>query len=282
VAAALSVARAADARATVLHVTGGLTSRETPRTILAKLFALVAPHQNALSLQCALAEGEPAQEILAFAATHGVDLVALGSRRRGALSRAILESTTDTVSGEARGSVLTIGHDGAEPAPTPRLRRITCAVDLTDTSIATLDAAASLAVSVGGRLTVVHVVDPATEWPHPHPASPHDVEEARAVLDRVAGERLSALVLRRWTPGFDIEPLVLFGSPGEQIAETAAAVGADLLIVGAHRHRRLGRARLGSTAEYLRRRGPCPVLLARPSVPSAHALEEDHAVAACR
>jgi nucleotide-binding universal stress UspA family protein len=56
---------------------------------------------------------------------------------------------------------------------------------------------------------------------------------------------------------------VVLGAPGPMLASAAADVGADLLIVGAARRSRLGRAILGTTAQRVLREAKIPVLVAR-------------------
>lgn len=59
------------------------------------------------------------------------------------------------------------------------------------------------------------------------------------------------------------------GSPAPVISEVAAALGADILVLGTHGRRGLARALLGSVAESVLRTAPCAVLIARPKEPSS-------------
>jgi len=56
---------------------------------------------------------------------------------------------------------------------------------------------------------------------------------------------------------------VVLGAPASTLAAVAAEVGAELLIVGAARRSRLGRAILGTTAQRVLREATVPVLVAR-------------------
>ena len=53
-------------------------------------------------------------------------------------------------------------------------------------------------------------------------------------------------------------------APADEIAQLAADVGADLVIVGTHGRRGLSRVLMGSVAEGVVRMAPCTVLVARP------------------
>ncbi|MFT3773984.1 MAG: universal stress protein [Minicystis sp.] len=54
------------------------------------------------------------------------------------------------------------------------------------------------------------------------------------------------------------------GSPAEEIAQLAADLDADLVVVGSHGHRGLSRLLLGSVAEHTSRLARCPVWIVRP------------------
>jgi nucleotide-binding universal stress UspA family protein len=62
--------------------------------------------------------------------------------------------------------------------------------------------------------------------------------------------------------------------PGEEIAQLAADLEADLVVVGTHGRRGFSRAMMGSVAELVVRLAPCPVLVVRPKgVPKVPAIE---------
>jgi len=61
-----------------------------------------------------------------------------------------------------------------------------------------------------------------------------------------------------------IETHVRWEGPGEQIAQLAADLEADLVVVGTHGRRGLRRVMMGSVAELVVRLAPCPVLVVRP------------------
>lgn len=57
---------------------------------------------------------------------------------------------------------------------------------------------------------------------------------------------------------------VTMGTPSERILALATAVDADLIVLGTHGRRGLGRILLGSVAEEVVRRAPCGVFVIRP------------------
>ncbi len=65
------------------------------------------------------------------------------------------------------------------------------------------------------------------------------------------------------TPGRKVEGFLLHGRPGSAIVDEAAAMSADLLVVGSRGHGRIATMLLGSTASEIVDHAPCPVLVAR-------------------
>ena len=81
--------------------------------------------------------------------------------------------------------------------------------------------------------------------------------EARTKPRRERGESLPRIVAHvRWEV------------PGEEIAQLAADLEADLVVVGTHGRRGFSRVMLGSVAEAVVRLAPCPVLVVRPKGPA--------------
>jgi nucleotide-binding universal stress UspA family protein len=92
------------------------------------------------------------------------------------------------------------------------------------------------------------------------------VEDNSTELQRYVQERYNAMQAEGLiaSPPSRIITHVRWESTAEQIAQLAADLEADLVIVGTHGRRGLARMLLGSTAEGVVRLTPCPVLVARP------------------
>lgn len=91
------------------------------------------------------------------------------------------------------------------------------------------------------------------------------VAEARKRFHRYADQALARFLAEN--PGRRISRCVAhvrFDATAEEIAQLAADLEADLVIVGTHGRRGLSRLLLGSTAEATVRLAPCPVLVVRP------------------
>ncbi len=126
-------------------------------------------------------------------------------------------------------------------------RRILVPVDGSDTSNHALVMALRMAEESGGQVRLVHVLDGLA-----HEDAERVLQRALAIADDadVAAEtRLIAQPDRRL---------------GELVAEQALAWPADLVVVGTHGRRGVGRVLLGSGAEQVIRLAPVPVLAVRP------------------
>lgn len=125
-----------------------------------------------------------------------------------------------------------------------RVREILFPTDYSDISANAGRTAAQIARHFGARLHVMHVVPPVTD-PGPADALP------RAIADL--------------DPGVDVVPVLTNGRPAREIAAYARRHRIDLIVMGTHSRTGVSRALLGSVAEGVVRRVPCPVL----TVPAA-------------
>jgi nucleotide-binding universal stress UspA family protein len=273
-----SIAEGCDARLTVLYVASTLISRETRDDLMACVSDMVEKHPLAASrAHIAVVDGDPAREILEFTRTRGVDLLILGARRRDAFERLFVPSVSETVLREAPCSVLAIGDAATRRAQTAEHAppRVLCAVDLSPTSLNTLQVAAELARSGGRALTVLHVIDPA-QTPPPLPMPPEDVGELSHKQAAVAYERLDDLVARAGLNDVGIETLVAFGQIPNQIVGAGSASGADVIVLGGRSRHFRGRSFLRPTAREVLALAQRPILFARDAVNTARPRQRPH------
>jgi nucleotide-binding universal stress UspA family protein len=144
--------------------------------------------------------------------------------------------------------------------PTPQLRRILLATDLSPTSSLATDWAFELAHRNDAALLVVSVIDP-HELSMPGGGFIARVDQVRERREAVA----QRLVGRGRAMGVPVTFLVWTGDPGESIVEAAAAEAADVILVGAHNRGAISRLLIGSVSDHVARHAPCPVLIVRES-----------------
>lgn len=137
-------------------------------------------------------------------------------------------------------------------------RHILVPLDFSFRSREALRFAVSLAEPLGARVSLQHVVVP-DSYPLTHPLRSMQLP----ALAHKAQVRLMHLrrVLRRC--GLDVEILASTGLPFQQIFGAIVELDVDLLVITSHGRTGLKRLILGSLAETLVRKAPCPVLVVR-------------------
>ena len=143
------------------------------------------------------------------------------------------------------------------------LHRILVPTDFSKSSANALTYGAAFAAKFGAELHLLHVVqDLALFIPEAVMLSPpmmppvaQFVSAARLALDRAVQE-LGVAEVR-------ILPEVAEGAPFEEIIRFAREQDIDLIVMGTHGHTGLAHLFMGSVAEKVVRRAPCPVLTVR-------------------
>ncbi|MCS6866166.1 MAG: universal stress protein [Gemmataceae bacterium] len=135
----------------------------------------------------------------------------------------------------------------------PELPTILCASDLSEASQTAFRFATALARDYGAKVVVLYVYPP-------------PLNHAEAV-DRARDPNFEAHLietLRAQTPehwGTVVEFRVVEGTPAEEIVK--AARDCNLVVIGTHGRSGLRRVLMGSVAEEVLRKAPCPVLTVR-------------------
>ena len=128
--------------------------------------------------------------------------------------------------------------------------QILAATDFSTRSQRAVRRAGLLAQNTGAELVLVHVVD------DDQPQRLVEIETREA--ERTLGEQISAMAE---LPRERCRPMVVAGDPFDGILRTAAAMKADLIVMGAHRKQLLQDIFVGTTIERVIRTGPYPVLM---------------------
>ena len=145
-------------------------------------------------------------------------------------------------------------------------RRILCPTDFSSLATAGVDHAASLAAREGAELVLLHVLAPVTAYVVPDVAGSVLVQfEEQARED--ARHQLRRLRDRIRGTGVSTHTVLAQGYAPDQIVRAAQRLRCDLIVLATHGRTGLTRMLLGSVAEALIRRAPCPVLALRPPQP---------------
>jgi nucleotide-binding universal stress UspA family protein len=221
---------------------------------------LAPAHSTGLQTDVLIDEGSPAACILEHAASLPANLIVMGTHGRGGFERLVLGSVAEKVLRKAKCPVMTVPPPAVATSKLP-FAHLLCPVDFSDSSIAALGFAFSLAQESNARLTLLH----AFEWPS-------DEASARRVLETSEFHRqwevetrhqLEALIpddVRNWcTP----EPKLAFGKAYQQILGLAAREHVDLIVMGVQGRNALDLTLFGSTTNQVVRQASCPVLTLR-------------------
>ena len=142
-------------------------------------------------------------------------------------------------------------------------KMIVVPTDFSETSARVLSVALDYASLLGGRIVLVHVHD-APAYLGLDAGAVADVEKGMQQRIERELEEVAEQVRRR---GVEVEQVRLYGSSPEAIAEFARRAGADLIVMGTHGRGGIKHALLGSMAEHVIPRSPCPVMVVPPPLP---------------
>jgi nucleotide-binding universal stress UspA family protein len=138
---------------------------------------------------------------------------------------------------------------------TTRAKKILIATDFSSGSDEALDHAIDLAKQMAASLDIVYVLEPIAQE-LPLGLTPSDGPAQIASIDR----ELAARAARALGAGLSCRAIMLEGGAATEIVQRARDLGADLIVIGTHGRRGLAHALLGSVAERVVQRAPCPVL----------------------
>jgi nucleotide-binding universal stress UspA family protein len=132
-------------------------------------------------------------------------------------------------------------------------------------SAATEDALALAArLAARGRIRLVHATPPLTHLGIEGPGGAWFPADTAGELERMAKAESTAILRKLgelYCPGIELDTHVVAGPPALVILTDLRKRPVDAIVLGVSGHRRLHRAFLGSTADKVIRRAPCPVIV---------------------
>lgn len=143
------------------------------------------------------------------------------------------------------------------------LKRILLPTDFSEHSKNALTYACAFAEQFGAELHVIHVVqDLVAMVPEPGLAFP-PAGDYMGELKSSAEKALAAFPDAEWSKGKKVVRAVIQGPPFVEIIRYAKEHAVDLIVIGTHGRTGLVHVLLGSVAEKVVRKAPCPVLTVR-------------------
>ncbi len=138
-------------------------------------------------------------------------------------------------------------------------------IDGSATSQKALEEAVRLARLTGGRLRLLHIVDPLEHLSGFETAAVY-LRDMQPALVQAGEELLEKAKAGVNAPDLTVETELFEGTGGrvsDMIIDRAKNWGADLIVLGTHGRRGIERVMMGSDAEQVVRLAPVPVLLVR-------------------
>jgi universal stress protein A len=206
------------------------------------------------------AHGSLAEEVRVLVTRINADLLMVGAHERWGMA-VLFGDRSDEILHKAPCDVLvvkdeTVGGGASSFAP---YRHIIAAVDLGPEGAQVVERAARLAAVHEAQLTLVHVMDHFPVDRSNALIAPEDRDPLAFERDEV-GRHLGELATVAGAANSRSEVLVSAGTASREIPAYAAANAVDLIVTGSHGRHGLGRL-LGSTADGIRHRAHCDVLV---------------------
>jgi nucleotide-binding universal stress UspA family protein len=140
------------------------------------------------------------------------------------------------------------------------LKRILCPVDFSTHADHAMRYGAALAEKFDAELTLLHVVAPIISV-LPGESSLPEVAQARSSeIEAACRERLDKTIGELTARGVNVQCRVLNGVPYLEIVRFAKENATDLIVLGTHGRTGIAQLLIGSVAERVVRKAPCPVL----------------------
>lgn len=247
-----------------VEIDAGIRARiaESTRERLAEIAQI--SQQRGLEVTWEVEAGAPSEVIVAAVQRLGAGLVVVGTRGIRALDYLLLGSTAQRIVQRAPCPVLTVHPQDADRQRP--IRRILAATDFSGEAETAVAASLALLGSSPSDTEVIllHVCQVPYELglDSGYISAASGLQQCAEVKQEVE-RRLQKAALPLRTAGTQVRTLVVEGYPPEVIVEQAESVAADLVAMGTHGRTGLAHVFLGSTAERVIHRAPCPVLTVR-------------------
>ena len=201
----------------------------------------------------------PSAKIIEYAEEKEIDLITMGTHGRTAVSHFLLGSVAERVVRSAPCPVLTVGPEHGAETKSMIYKNILVPVDFSEPCKNALKYAVTIGRLYDAQLYLLHVVE---GWIHPAFYTTWD----KSILDFMPDiesrtiEAMDEFVAEFDLNGLKVKKHVIEGRPYAQIVDFAEEKRADLIVIATRGLGAIDHFLLGSTAEKVVRRAPCPVL----------------------
>ncbi len=145
-----------------------------------------------------------------------------------------------------------------------KLQKILCPIDFSENSLEALRYAAHTALKENATVYMIHIVD-SRVYDYGGPIYEPIMPDMKPVIDQASKDQLRDKLLEKVPKEIKgrVETVVSFGVPFVEIIKAARDFDIDLIIMGTHGRSGISHMLIGSVAEKVVRKAPCPVLTVR-------------------
>ena len=233
-----------------LYETVERTMREDGGRLLDRIVSLLPLDAGPVTRH--LVTGSPAEQIVALAEQHKMDLILLGTRGLGPVKERLIGSVAHRVLTFAPGAKLIL------PGPLKMLKQILLPVQ------GTYDAGHALHFLQQKIFREPATITLFTVLPHTRPPWPVDTasaEQVEAHVLRDARDFLDEQAAKLTAMGYQTRVATALGTPVEGILQEAKALNPDLILMGSRGRHGLTRMVLGSVSHALLHQGAYPLMI---------------------
>jgi nucleotide-binding universal stress UspA family protein len=143
------------------------------------------------------------------------------------------------------------------------LKTVLVPTDFSEASESALRYGKAMAEAFGASLHVVHVMEDLLAHAWAAEVYVSSMPQLRDEIEKESRQRLGGLLTDTEQKKFRAEAALLAGNPFLEIIRYAKTHGVDLIVMGTHGRGPIAHMLLGSVAEKVVRKSPCPVLTVR-------------------
>ena len=218
--------------------------------------------QTGRTVETVVMAGDPAANILEAADGVGATMIVMATHGRGALSRLLHGSVSDTVGSGRQVPVMVVRSSAPVTGPVG-ITRLVLPLDGSPLAEESLPVATSISRRLGTPIHLIRVINPIDLLPPAigmAEAVPAQVyAETEAEIEKDARDYLDKVERKLKDEGLAVTSRVLTGTPATSIME-ATQLG-DVVVIASRERTGLVRWMMGSVAEQLVREDQCPVIL---------------------
>ena len=208
-------------------------------------------------------EGRPFEEICRIAREQKIDLIVAATRGNTGVKHLLLGSTAERIVRYSPCPVLVVhpkARNGKSAKPDLMFGKILVPVDFSDCSMKGLKYAKALAKQFGSKLVLLNSVA-LQYFITGDESARYDLPLLMQQAEEASKNQMRDLIAETDWDGIKVESSLQIGHAGQQICARALEHGADVIVTSTHGTTGFKHILVGSTAEYVVRHAPCPVLV---------------------